>query len=250
MNIQKALNEIGLNEKEAEVYLALLRHASLKPSVIARRTTLSRPTVYDILQSLQKKGLVYTTKNKTTQTFTARDPRFISQNIDREVADFTAEAEKKKQRLTETMPELLNLAKNALQLPRVTYFEGEKGIEEALYATLATKDIIRAYANIESITSSMGERFSRYLVQRVKRGIQARAIAPDTKEWRQRIKESKKELRDVRFMKEGSFFSPEINIYGDHVLMISWKEHFAVLITSKDFAQTQKIIYDELWNRL
>lgn len=250
MQLEEKLGVFGLTEKEAAVYLALLHHNSAKPAALARRLNLSRPTVYDTLRKLQQKGLVYISPGKATQNFTAKDPRTLTKIIDDELHEQTTRAEQKKMQLEQLMPNLLSIAKEAGNLPRVKYFEGLSGIEDALKETLNTKDIIRAYADIESITKTMGEKFTKYLAQRVKKNIHARAIAPDTKEWRQRAMLGQKELRDVRFLPVGAEYSPEINIFDNNVLMISWKESFALLITSKDFANAQRVIYDELWSRL
>jgi len=112
----------------------------------------------------------------------------------------------------------------------------EKKLERHWYA-------VHTYSGYEDAVA-------RYLKQRVDLAIRARAIAPDMEKWRKRALCSKKELRDVRFISSGAEYSPEINIFDDRVLMISWKENFAVLIFSKDFAHAQRVIYDELWNKL
>ena len=49
----------------------------------------------------------------------------------------------------------------------------------------------------------------------------SRAIAPDSIIWRTWAKRGRQDLRDVRFMRPGSKYSPEINIYDDRVLMTS-----------------------------
>jgi len=52
------LKRIGLNEKEAKVYLTLLEVNESLPSSISRQSGVKRPTTYVILGQLQKKGLV------------------------------------------------------------------------------------------------------------------------------------------------------------------------------------------------
>lgn len=250
MEFKETLEKIGLSKIEAALYCEVLRHVGVKPSVLARRINASRPAVYDALRTLETKGLIYETHQKKTHTYAAKDPRNLEKIISESEELAKIEAQKKRQLLNETLPEILVFTKNATLLPKVQFFEGEQGIWQALQETLSTKDIIRAYANIDSIVRSMGERFEQYLKQRVDLAIHARAIAPDTEKWRKRALCSKKELRDVRFISSGAEYSPEINIFDDRVLMISWKENFAVLISSKDFAHAQRVIYDELWNKL
>jgi sugar-specific transcriptional regulator TrmB len=52
------LQELGLNEKEAMVYLALLSLGEASVSEVAQEAKIKRPTAYLILSSLEEKGLV------------------------------------------------------------------------------------------------------------------------------------------------------------------------------------------------
>lgn len=244
------LGNLGLSDKEATLYLTLLSYPQAKPAVLARKTQLSRATTYDVLAALQKKGMVYAVPGKATRTFSARDPRSLTKLLDHSLEAHAAEIAQQKAQLEQVLPELMSRARSTSPIPRIQYFEGKRGIQEALDDTLSTRDIIRAYADIGSIVSSMGKDFDAYLKRRVKKKIHARAIAPDTKVWRTWAKRGRQDLRDVRFMRPGSEYFPEINIYDDRVLMISWREQFAVLMTSRDFAHTQRVIFDELWDHL
>ncbi len=250
METQETLEQLGLTKIEATLYWEVLRHVNVKPAALARRLNVSRPTVYDTLRRLETKGLVYETRQKKTRTYAAKDPRSLEKLIDASEEAAKFDAQKKRDLLAGALPELLSVTKGASLLPKVELFEGERGIWNALQETLSTTDIIRAYANIDSIVRAMGEDFERYLKQRIALNIHARAIAPDNETWRQRALQSKEELRDVRFIHSGAEYSPEINIFDNRVLMISWKENFAVLISSKDFAHAQRVIYDELWGKL
>jgi len=250
MESQEILEKLGLSKIEASLYWEVLRHIGVKPSALARRLSVSRPTVYDALRGLEAKGLIYETRQKKTKTYSAKDPRSLEKLIADTEETAKLDAQKKRQLLSDALPELLAFTKNASLMPKIQLFEGERGIWNALQETLNTKDVIRAYANIDSIVRAMGEQFERYLKERVALGIRARAIAPDTRQWRERTLRSKQELRDVRYLQSNAEYSPEINIFDDRVLMISWKENFAVLLSSKDFAHAQRVIFDELWEKL
>ena len=250
METQEILEQLGLSKIEASLYKEVLRHVNVKPAALARRLNVSRATVYDALRALETKGLVYETRQKKTRSYAAKDPRNLGKIIDATEEAAIFEAQKKRDVLARALPDLLEITKSASLLPKIQLFEGERGIWNALQETLSTTDIIRAYANMDSIVRAMGEDFERYLKQRIALNIHARAIAPENETWRQRALQSKAELRDVRFIRSGAEYSPEINIFDDRVLMISWKENFAVLISSKDFAHAQRVIYDELWGKL
>ena len=59
-------DSLGLARNEIAVYLLLLKSGSSKGAVIAKNMDISRPHIYDALNSLVKKGLAsYSIKNGT-----------------------------------------------------------------------------------------------------------------------------------------------------------------------------------------
>jgi sugar-specific transcriptional regulator TrmB len=250
MNINEILQDIGLSDKESSVYIALLRVGSAKVVQIAHSAELQRTTTYDILHTLSRKGLVTKYTKGASVIYTATDPRALTSFLDHQAKQFETQIGAKKQRVVEMLPELISLAKDNAKFPKVRFFEGAQGMREALEDTLNTREIILAYADIGSIYEEGGGFFSDYLSERIKRKIHAYAIAPDTTVWRETAQRSQKEMRTVRFLPEGAQYTPEVNIYDDKMLMISWKEKIAVIIESRDLAQLQKVIYLQLWNSL
>ena len=148
------------------------------------------------------------------------------------------------------MPELISVAKNRSAMPKVRFFEGKKGLREALEDTLTAKTGILAYANLGTIFEAAPDYFPNYLANRIKKKIHAKAIAPDTEIWRRALSRSRDELREVRFLPAGNSYTPEINIYDDKMLIISWEENIALIIESKELAALQRIVFDNLWRTL
>jgi len=58
MKSAKLLTSLGLSDNEAEVYLTLLEEGRLTVSGIARESSLHRPAIYQILPTLEEKGLI------------------------------------------------------------------------------------------------------------------------------------------------------------------------------------------------
>ncbi|MFA6991787.1 MAG: helix-turn-helix domain-containing protein, partial [Candidatus Gracilibacteria bacterium] len=60
------LTNLGLNDKEAKVYLSCIKIGTSQVSKIAEDAKLNRVTTYDILEKLKKRGFVsHFTKQKT-----------------------------------------------------------------------------------------------------------------------------------------------------------------------------------------
>ena len=73
----KRLGELGLTEKEARVYVALLPHRDIGSSKIIRATGLHGQFVYNALESLEEKGLAKHVVERGRKKFTANTPKRI-----------------------------------------------------------------------------------------------------------------------------------------------------------------------------
>lgn len=76
-NLPEKLCELGLSEKEARVYVALLPHRDIGSSKIIRSTGLHGQFVYDALEKLEGKGLAKHVVQNGRKKFTANTPRRI-----------------------------------------------------------------------------------------------------------------------------------------------------------------------------
>ena len=68
------LRKLGLNEKEAEVYLSLLEKKADTVLNISKETSLSRPTIYRVLQGLITKGLIFKDNHKKRSLYAVNSP--------------------------------------------------------------------------------------------------------------------------------------------------------------------------------
>jgi len=250
--IQNLLKQLDFSEKESLVYLALLKITSGKAGEISKETGLNRTTVYDICDSLLQKGIISKYKKIDGTYFNALDPNNLIGYLEREKEEKVKNIEKQKNRVSELLPQLISLqniySKNK---PRVQFFEGEKGMREAYEDTLTSKEIILAYANVETMKEGLSNFFPEYFKRRVKNKIFIRAIIPRNKASIEQSKLDQKEMRSTRFLPEDKMtFSPEINIYNNKMLVASWKEKVAFIIESKELVDLQKLTFDLLWDTL
>ena len=74
MNLEKILDQFGLEKNKGAVYIATLQLGSGKTQDIASKVNLPRTTVHEILQHLVAMGLIgYITKGRT-RVYTAESP--------------------------------------------------------------------------------------------------------------------------------------------------------------------------------
>ena len=74
MTIIEQLNQLGLNGRQARVYLALLQLGSATAIEIAKYTKYKHPTVYDVLDLLKEKRLITETLSGKRKIFSAPRP--------------------------------------------------------------------------------------------------------------------------------------------------------------------------------
>ena len=249
--MKKALQDIGLNEKEIHIYLTSLRWGSQPASVIAKHTQIARPTVYDTFRLLIQKGLASKTERRSTTYFQVLDPKNLIRYLEREQQEKIRQLEKQKSQIEAILPELESLEHPRSSRPRVKFFEGEAGIREAYEHTLDSSEPIRAYANVADMHQGLPNFFPTYYKRRSDKNILIRSISPDNEACRERQQSDAQEKRHMKLVNAEKYeFSPEINIYDNKVLYASWKEKLAIVIESDEVADFHKKIYDLLWEKL
>jgi len=241
--IYKTLVSIGLSEKEAGVYLALLELGKRTVSPIARKAGINRTTSYDILDRLVSKGLISVSGKEPTQEYITESPEKLRSFVESELNKKKAQL----QTLDSLVPQLKSLH-NVSARSQVRFYEGKEGLEQVYEDTLTSHEEIRAYASVEDTQQTLPDYFPKYYKRRAKNGIPIRAIFPTTPEAIELSKRNKDELRETALVPSEQFsFSPEINIYDNKVMIASWKERLGIIIESQEIADAMKKIYELAW---
>ncbi len=237
------LKKIGLEEKEAQLYLCLLELGQANIAQISKKSALKRTTCYDIIESLKEKGLVAGILKKKKPFYFAEDPRKIQQSLD-----------EKKHILANILPQLLSVANFIDKKPKIRYFEGEEGIKEVYRDTLNyPKQETLAWISDEAIDHfDVQWLWDFYVVKRVELKIWQRAISPEVTYMKNVQTFDQKHLRQTRFVSPEKFpFQVEINLYGGaNIGIMSFQEKIGLVIESKKIYTTLKSIFEAHWNSL
>lgn len=237
------LHTLGFSEKEATVYVALLELGHGTVTEIARKAGINRTTGYDILDSLANKGIVNVTGKEPKQEYAAEPPESVIEYLKRE-----AEAAKARiAKAGELLPQLRSV--HATQnRPKIKFYEGTDGLKQVYEDTLASTEPIRAYANVDDMHKGLPNYFPAYYKRRAEKGIAIRAIVPKTPIGMARGTYDEEEKREIAFVPPDKYyFSPEINIYDNKVMIASWREKLGVIIESAEIADAMKKIYELAW---
>ncbi|MBM3256852.1 MAG: hypothetical protein FJY98_00780 [Candidatus Liptonbacteria bacterium] len=122
--LEKYLQDIGLSDKEAAIYLALLQADYSSPLELSRKLDMKRATVYVVLKSLEQKGLVAETKVGKKTRFEAAPPERLETFIARQKIVL----EEKAKLLKDLVPQFKSVQKESGTKPVVKYIEGREGV--------------------------------------------------------------------------------------------------------------------------
>ncbi len=173
---EKYLQQIGLSEKEAEIYVALLQYDNASVTDLAKKTRVNRTTIYPVLETLAKKGLVSEIQIDTKTHFQAEPPERLETFIERQKVVL----DENSKRLKDIIPQLKSIQRESGQKPVVKYFEGREGIissVEEFYSTtekqgefaylIYPKDLIEEIFSKEETGKYRGQRLTKKIKSKV-----------------------------------------------------------------------------------
>jgi sugar-specific transcriptional regulator TrmB len=242
MELKNYLEQLGLDGRKADVYLAALELGSGTVIEIARKARIKRTTCYDILLNLIDLGYISETAKGKRRLFIGEDPEKIKKDL-----------RKKEGLITEILPMLKSMYNVKGVKPKIRYYEGLEGLKEVYDDTLKYRGEILSFAS-EEIVSVLGRSWTNdYIKRRVKKEIKFRAILKGSDIIsRDFVSQDQLQLRTSKLVNPEKYpFSIEINLYGfSKVAMISAKESTAMIIESTEIFNTLKLIFNLCWDLL
>ncbi len=241
MDVEKlteALKELNLSDKEARIYLNLLRLEQTTVTRLAKESQLNRITAYHIINSLTTKGLVTMTLKDNIQNFQAVDPKRL-----------LAILNEKKEKISQILPELELLKHSVGEKPTVELYEGSKGIAALIDKTLNSGNIILSYGNYSIAKMTLEYQSSNFRKKRVEKKITLKAVIDnfdreffELKGWNKLT-----EIRILDALKKTSVF---VHICEDMVAIYTFKkELIGISIQSKEVVEMHKFFFDLLWKQ-
>lgn len=240
------LKNLGLSEKEAQIYLALLQLGPSTPYQIAKKAGLKRPTAYVIAEELCEKGLLVQVPGEEKRRYIARTPDA-----------FIEERETKIQAVKRILPELRSFQKGTAEKPNILYFDGVEGLRQAYEyqkKELHHKEIVGFFASPEDASTAVNKVFFEWNEYRAKYGPKMRSITVDTNT----LNVYAKYLHPAAGGITTKFMPPEL--YNAKCSIESCDDQFVricliesaqtLIIESPKFASAIKEIFELIWKSL
>ncbi len=224
----KELQELGLSEGEAEVYLSLLKHGKTNVMQLAKITGRHRTHIYDTIEKLKGKGLVSESIIDNKRVIIASSPENL--------LSYLKEKEEKAKKILQELKKLEVKDKGI----KVETFHGVAGLKSTLRDVLKEKKDYVGYgegSRFEKILPNFYEQF-RGQAETLRIGL--RLIL------KKGISVPARKDLEVRHL---DYISPSTTfIYADKVLIIIWQPFpTAIRITDKQTADSYKNFFELLW---
>ncbi len=235
--------QLGLAKNEARIYETLLKEGESSVGTISTESGVYRRNVYDSLNRLVEKGLVFEIIERNERHYQAVEPKKLAELI-----------EEKQTALNDVMPELEKLYKNTPHKEEVFIYKGVDGVKNYM------RDIIRTGENVYVIGGKAGWFDKRILpfTKKIlkdanKKGIKFYPLLE------QEIKKKNPEVLDVakkthRFIPEDYSAPGVIDIFGDRVVITTntpgkFEEDITLtVIVNQQIADSFRIWHKMIWD--
>ena len=240
------LEKLGLSHSEAVVYVTMAG-GCLQVGDIMRETAMKRPSVYYAISKLEARGLIGRIKVGEYNQWQLTEPNQIVELLhDQQTSLDVLKSE------AASLIQDIKDQESTGDVPKVTYFRGQKAIESVVFNSLYCKNKeILSIAPDGNFFQQTGIDFAtKYVAERKKRGIKTKhlwesVLDPNV------MSEYYGEQAEIRFMPEllKGKFKTTVFIYDDTVMYIAPKESDnTVVFRSKEHVGMLRAIFETIWS--
>jgi sugar-specific transcriptional regulator TrmB len=240
------LEHIGLSPNEAKVYEALITYGGSGVSSISTRSQVHRRNVYDSIQRLLQKGLVYEVYTPKETVYNAVDPSKLMEL-----------AQERTRLLEASLPQLLSTFNTVKKTESSYIYKGIEGIKNYMHDTLTVgKDIYVMGAKGAWLDTRL-DNFSNWYLDEIKKRDIKIYILFDAEVEEKMPDVPAKISYDYKFLPKKYSTESAIDIFGDHVVTYSgltlgkWADDLTVFVTiSSKLADAQRTWWKMMWDML
>ena len=238
--MNKAIQQLiglGLSEKQARVYLALVQIGRGTAYAVAKNAGVKRPTVYVLLDELRKKGLVKKIPHAKNQVFIAKD-----------MGEFLAEFEEKLYQAKHTLPNLLS--KSSKTEIKAHMFEGEYELQSALEyrrSELKNSEMLAFYGSPQD-NKKIPDIYYKHAKALELQNTKTKVIVPDVSSLK-KFRALEKDFNQEALYLPKEEYSPRVSVEigKEFSKIFLHTESQALVIESKEFSDFMKQIFNIIW---
>jgi len=242
------LSELGLAKNESFIYITLVKFGGLPVATIALKSGVHRRNVYDSMQRLIERGLVYEEVGNKENVYFAVDPNKLLEMV-----------EEKRSKVESLMPELLKQFKSSMSEQSIAVYSGIEGVKNYLrHMERENKEIYLYGVRGASLSSKVEYTFKHFVSQLEKNKIKANVL------YRHDVIKNNKEAighcgktSHSRILSEKFDDSATYTVFGDYVYVESGQytkknldeggEVVLFMIKSKSIADMMRNMFNCAW---
>ncbi|MFA5966932.1 MAG: helix-turn-helix domain-containing protein [Patescibacteria group bacterium] len=214
----QVLTDLGLTKNEAQIYETLIKGGEMAVGAIAEESKIHRRNVYDAIKRLIEKGLVFEILGSKENHYQAVDPNKLS--------DILGE---KQQALQKVIPVLEKLYKSVPHQDEVFIYKGLEGWKNYM------RDILRLKEDVYTLGGSgqLADKKIRVFLEQFEREAKKKNIKFYTL-FDHTVKHGKSEMlknwhsKDYKFLPKEFSTDASVDIFGDHVVIVTVGEDAAI----------------------
>ena len=239
----ETLEDIGLSENEARVYLACLGLGPTTAINIAKTTEIKRPTVYTVIESLKTRGLLSIEVRGFKKKFVAERPEKLEEVL-----------ELKRNKFKKLLPDLKALQNAKDDGGFIRYFEGMEGIKsiyESMISDIKPHEDYSVIGNMEYLLSLDKKFFEDFFERRARLNINLRILVQRNTggDW---FKKYEKNMNaQVKYLPASTKINTNLVIIPRRMLIHELTEPIkGIVIENKRTIDMQRELFEIMWSSI
>jgi sugar-specific transcriptional regulator TrmB len=238
-----SLIQLGLNENEAKVYIAALSLGATTILKLSKHSDIKRTTVYEVVDSLEKKGLMKKEIHGFKTLYSAEHPERLENSL-----------ETKRALLVKVLPELEGKYHLKGTESSIKYYEGLnaiKNVYDDLLKDLKPHDFYYAVSNTAEWQGLDNDYFMKsHVEKRVNLGATINLLFVDSETAQKRKRTERNYNENIRLLPKDTNIHVDMVITPYKLVMFQLHEPLvALVLENKTMINTQKELFELLWNK-
>lgn len=243
------LKRLGLSDTEVKLYLHGLRHQNSSVAALVKAAGIKRTTAYHALATLVEKGMAAESKQDGRLYYHMTPATELSKTLEKR----REKLDSQRQELDQLTSQFPTPTAKTNRLPEAGNYYGIDGvqaaIDRALYCQNRSWRIVSPRDNY--FHNSTADYIEYFKNKRTERSITARSLWESPDGYEHAVTNDDIQKRQPRQMPASMVgkFKSSVILFDDQMLIISsFREQFATLITSAETVASFSVMFDALWD--
>jgi sugar-specific transcriptional regulator TrmB len=241
--LYKNLIDLGLNKNEAEVYLAMLSLGETSILGISRACSVKRTTVYSVIESLKKMGLIRSHQKGFKQRYVAEDPQQLYKIFD-----------KKRQELKNNLSEfsaLYNGEGGGGIIKQYDGVEAVKNIFDDILDDFGPGDEYLVISDSTKFLEQDEKYFKKFISRRSKKIINSRMLLQDSEIARKYKREEDFYRMQIRLLPGDVTLTTNLTITPKKIIIHQLvPPAMAIVIENKNVVKMNREMFELIWSSI